>query len=126
MGRVAISGIAGTGGTSSIGKNDEGYLPKGSGESGIIGDSADREGWRGGYKLSSSLGTGRSFSEMTGDPLPPGNSVGGCMATPFDARCGGFEGSTPGWESRVSDVNVTVGHAASSCLPALEPSQTNY
>ena len=48
--RVGIPGTAGTEGTSSDGKNDEGYLPKGSGESGITGDSRSGGAWRGGYK----------------------------------------------------------------------------
>ena len=41
VGRVGISGTAGSGGTSSKGMNDEGYLPNGSGESGMTGDSRD-------------------------------------------------------------------------------------
>ena len=44
VGLLGSSGTAGTGGTSSSGTNDEGYLPKGSGESGMTGDSRDRGG----------------------------------------------------------------------------------
>lgn len=94
---VGISGTAGTEGVTSNGKKDEGCLPKGSGESGITGDSRFRGGWRGGYKLSSSLGVGRGFSEMSdGDPFLPSDGFCSCMATPSEAR----------WEFRMSDINV--------------------
>ena len=63
--------------------NDEGYLPKGSGESGMMGDSRGREGWRWGYEVSS------DSSGMSGDePFLPNNGFGGCIAIPFKAHCG--------------------------------------
>ena len=106
VGRFGISGTGGTGGTSSNGMNDEGYLPKGSGESGMMGDSRDRGGLRGGYKTSSLCFT-RDSSEMSGDePLLFCNGFGSCIATPFSVHCGWFARSASDWESRASDVNV--------------------
>ena len=99
MGRFGISGTAGTGGTSSNGTNDEGNLPKGSGESGMTGDSRDRGDFKGGYKVSS-LCLARDSSEMRGDePLLLCNGFSGCIATPFSVHCGWFARSA-------SDVNV--------------------
>ena len=110
VGRVGISGTAGTGGTSSNGMNDEGYLPKGSGESGMIGDSRDRGGWREGYKASSSLCFASGSSGMSGDePFLLGNDLGGCIATPFKAHCGWLAGSASNREPRASDVNAECG-----------------
>ena len=89
VGRVGISGTAGTGGTSSNGVNDDGYLPKGSGESGMMGDSRGRGGWRWEYKVSSSLCLASDSSGMSGvEPFRRGDSFGGCIATPFKAHCG--------------------------------------
>jgi hypothetical protein len=124
VGWVGISGMAGTGGTSSNGTNDKGYLPKGSGESGMTGDSMDRGGWRGGYKASSSLCPTSDSSGMSCDePFLLGNDFGGCITTPFKAHCGWFARSAPNRESRASDVSVeyeTVGQAASSDRLALK------
>lgn len=107
VGWVGISGTAGTEGTSSSGKNDEGCLPKGSGDSGITGDSRPRGNWRGGYKFSPSLGAGSGFSEMSGgDPFLPCNDFCGWIVIPFDARCGGLRRSASRWEFRMSDVKV--------------------
>ena len=103
---VSRLGIAGTGGTSSNGTNDEGYLPKGSGESGMTGDSRDRWGWREGYSVSS-LCLASDSSGMSGDELfLPGDSFGGCITTPFKAHFGWFARSASSWEFRASDVNV--------------------
>lgn len=106
VGRGILSGITGTGGTSSGGKNDEGYRPKGSGESGITGDPEDRGYWRGGYKLSSSRSIGSGFSETGGDSFLSGNGFCSCTEIPFDARRSGIERSTSVWESRMPDVKV--------------------
>jgi hypothetical protein len=106
VGRVAISGTAGTGGTSSNGTNEEGNLPKGSGESGKTGDPRDRGDWRGGYRTSSFLCVVSGSSGMSGDePFLPDNDFGGCIATPFKAHCGWFAKSTS---------NLKVGQAGSS------------
>jgi len=123
VGRAILSGIAGTGGTSSGGKNDEGYRPKGSGESGIIGDPEDRGYWRGGYKFSSSRGIGSGFSETGGDFFFSGDGFCSCTETPFDARCSVIERLASVWESRIADGKVegeAVGHAISSDRPALK------
>ena len=104
VGRVDISGTAGTGGTSSNGTNDEGYLPNGSGESGMTGDSRDRGGWRGGYRVSSSsLCVASDSSETNGDePFLLDNSFGGWIVTPFSAHCGWFAGSASDWGSNAN------------------------
>lgn len=105
VGRVGIPGTAGTGGASSNGTNDEGYLPKGSGESGMTGDSRDRGGWRGGYKASSSLRLAIRSSEMRGDePFLLESGFMGCITTPFRAHCGWFAKEMSNWESRTSGL----------------------
>ena len=119
VGLVGNSGTAGTGGTSSNGTNDEGYLPKGSGERGMMGDSRDRGGWRGGYKASSCLCfADDSSKERRVESFPLGNSFWvGCITTPFRAHCGWFARLVSKWRSRASAVNAeyrAVGQPASS------------
>ena len=124
VGRVDSCGTAGTGGASSNGTNDEGYLPKGSGESGMIGDSRDRGCWRGGYKATSCLCVGNDSSEVRGrESFLLGNGFGGDCITPFRAHCGWFARFVSNWRSRASDVNTeyrTVGQPASSERLALK------
>jgi len=106
--------------------NDEGYLPKGSGESGMIGDSRDRGGWRGGYKASSCLCFANDSSEVRDrESFLLGNGFD-CI-TPFRAHCGWFARFVSNWRSRASDVKAeyrTVGQLASSDRLALKHSQT--
>jgi hypothetical protein len=126
VGRVDISGTAGTGGTSSKGINDEGYLPNGSGESGMIGDSRDWGCWRGGYNVSS-LCLGVVPSEMSGNV--PGEGFCGCAVAPLSVLCSWFPMPVSDWESRALEVDFekgSTGQTASSVRLALKHAVRQY
>lgn len=129
VGRVGTSGTAGTGGVSSKGINDEGYLPNGSGESGMIGDSRDRGCWRGGYNVSC-LCLAIVSSEMGGgESFPPGDGFCGRVVAPLSARSDRFSRSASNWESRTSGVSFekgTTGQTASSVRLALNYAVSQY